>query len=310
MPVLVAGASGTLGGPLIRQLVAAGHQVSGITRSSRGADRIAEAGGSAVTVDIMDRDALLRSVDGQQFDAIIHEATALTKAPARHSDMAQTNALRTEGTAHLIAAAEATGARRFLTQSIVFGYGYTNHGTTPLTEDSPFGVPRGDAFDPHIEAMASTEHQAMHTEGIEGIALRYGLFYGADIDNVVRMLRKRMLPVVRHGGEIPFIHHEDAAAATVAALHHPKAGRAYNIVDDTPATFRQLVTGIAEVRQAPRPLVVPQWVLAIAAPYGKALFAGISMRVSNARAKDDLSWRPKYPSISDGIRAKQTSQDR
>ena len=142
-----------------------------------------------------------------------------------------------------------------------------------------------------------------HAEGIEGNALRYGLFYGADIDNVAAMLRRRMLPVVRNGGEIPFIHHEDAAAATLAALHHGRAGMAYNTVDDTPATFRQLVTGIAEHRHAPSPLVVPQWVLAVAAPYGKALFGGVSMRVSNARAKNELSWKPKYPSISDGIQA-------
>lgn len=310
MRVLVAGASGTLGGPLVRQLVLAGHEVAGITRSRRGVDRIAQAGGSAITVDIMDRDALLRSVAGEHFDAIIHEATALAKAPARHRDMARTDALRTRGTAHLIAAAQATGARRFLTQSIVFGYGYTDHGSTVLTEDSPFGVLRGDDFDPHIEAMVSTEHQAMHTAGIEGIALRYGLLYGADIDNVVRMLRKRMLPVVRRGGEIPFIHHEDAAAATVAALERGQAGTAYNIVDDTPATFRQLVTGIADTQQAPRPLVVPQGVLAMAAPYGKALFSGISMRVSNARAEDELSWTPMYPSISDGLRAQQASKDR
>lgn len=303
MQVLLAGASGALGGPLVRQLIAAGHQLSGITRSSQGASRIAQLGGSPIVVDVMDRDALLRAVEGKTFQAVIHELTALKKAPARHSDMAQTNALRTQGTAHLLEAAQATGARRFLTQSIVFGYGYADHGTTPLTEDSPFGVPHGDAFDPHLAAMVSTEQQATHAEGIEGIALRYGLLYGADIDNVVAMLRKRMLPVVRNGGEIPFVHHEDAAAATVAALHHGRAGRAYNIVDDTPATFQQLVTGIAEHRHAPRPLVVPQWVLAVAAPYGKALFGGISMRVSNARAKNELSWEPKYPSISDGIQA-------
>lgn len=303
MRVLLAGASGALGGPLVRQLIAAGHQVSGITRSSQGASRITQSGGSPIVVDVMDREALLRAVDGLAFEAVIHQLTALKKPPARHRDLAQTNALRIQGTAHLLQAALATGARRFLTQSIVFGYGYTDHGTTPLTEDSPFGVPQGNAFDPHLAAMVSTEQQATQAEGIEGIALRYGLFYGADIDNVVRLLRRRMLPVVRHGGEIPFIHHKDAAAATVAALHHGEAGSAYNIVDDTPATFRQLITGIAEHRHAPRPLVVPQWVLAVAAPYGKALFAGISMRVSNTRAKTDLSWKPRYPSTSDGIQA-------
>lgn len=303
MRVLVAGASGTLGGPLLRRLVAAGHRVTGITRSPGGADRIAQAGGTAVTVDILDRDALVRAVAGREFDAVIHEATALSKAPTRHRDMAQTNALRTRGTAHLIEAAQATGARRFLTQSIVFGYGYSDHGRALLTEDSPFGVLRGDAFDPHVEAMVSTEQQAMRTDGIEGIALRYGLFYGADLDRVVRMLRRRMLPVTRHGGEIPFIHHEDAAAATVAALRLGRAGRAYNIVDDTPATFRQLVTEISDQRRAPRPLEVPPWVIGIAAPYGKALFGAISMRVSNERARNELSWRPTYPSIAAGIRA-------
>ncbi len=303
MQVLVAGASGALGGPLVRQLVAAGHQVSGTTRSNQGASRIMQLGGSAIVVDVMDRDALLKAVEGRAFDAVINELTALKKAPIRHRDMAQTNALRIEGTAHLLEAAQATGAQRFLTQSIVLGYGYMDHGTTPLTEDSPFGVPRGNAFDPHLAAMVSTEQQVTKAAGIEGIALRYGLFYGADIDTFVGMLRRRMLPVTRNGGEIPFIHHEDAAAATVAALHHGRAGSAYNIVDDRPVTFRQLVTAIAEHQQAPRPLVVPEWVLAVAAPYAKALFAGVSMRVSNARAKKELSWQPKYPSIFDWIKA-------
>ncbi len=303
MQVLLAGASGTLGGPLVRQLVAAGHQVSGTTRSSQGASRIMQLGGSAIVVDVMDRDALLKAVEGRAFDAVINELTALKKAPIRHRDMAQTNALRIEGTAHLLEAAQATGAQRFLTQSIVLGYGYMDHGTTPLTEDSPFGVPRGNAFDPHLAAMVSTEQQVTKAAGIEGIALRYGLFYGADIDTFVDMLRRRMLPVTRNGGEIPFIHHEDAAAATVAALPHGRAGSAYNIVDDRPVTFRQLVTAIAEHQQAPRPLVVPEWVLAVAAPYAKALFAGVSMRVSNARAKKELSWQPKYPSIFDWIKA-------
>jgi len=303
MKVLLAGASGTLGGPLVRQLISAGHQVSGITRSPDGAARVAQRGASPIIVDVMDRDALLHAVEGEAFDAVIHELTALKKAPIRHADMAETNALRTTGTAHLLEVAQATGARRFLAQSIVFGYGYTDHGTTVLSEDAPFGITRGDAFDPHLAAMLSTEQQATQTRGIDGIALRYGLFYGADVDTVVTMLRTRMLPVVRHGGEIPFVHHEDAAAATVVALEHGRAGGAYNIVDDTPATFTQLVRGIAEHRHAPRPLVVPEWLLSLVAPYGKALFSGISMRVSNARARNELAWQPTYPSIWDGIRA-------
>src|SRR5690606_13801013 len=146
MQVLLAGASGTLGGPLVRQLIGAGHQVSGITRTSQGASRIAQLGGTPIVVDVMDRDALLRAVEGKTFQAVINQLTALKKAPTRHRDMAQTNTLRIQGTAHLLEAARATGARKFLTQSIVLGYGYTDHGTTPLTEDSPFGVPQGNAF--------------------------------------------------------------------------------------------------------------------------------------------------------------------
>jgi nucleoside-diphosphate-sugar epimerase len=301
MRVLLAGASGVFGGPLVRQLIAAGHHVSGTTRSGQGADRIRQLGATPIQADVLDRDALLTAVDGKQFDAVIHELTALKKAPRRHSDMHQTDELRITGSRHLIEAAQATGARRFLTQSIVFGYGYTDHGATPLTEDSPFGVLHGDGFDPHLEAMVSAENQATSTPGIDGIPLRYGLLYGADIDTVVSMLRKRALPVVRGGGELAFVHHEDAASATVAALDRGHPGRAYNVVDDTPATFAELITRIAEATHSPRPLVMPRWLLAAAAPYGKVVFGKVSMRVSNARAKDELAWHPRYPSILDGV---------
>lgn len=303
MRVLVAGASGALGTPLVRQLRAAGHDVAGIARSERSADRVRALGAVPVLADVLARDALLDAVDGQEFDAVVHELTALKKVPRTHRDMRETNTLRIDGTRHLIEVARETGARRFLTQSIVFGYGYSDHGATPLTEESPFGVPHGDAFDPHVAAMVSTERQATHAEGIDGIALRYGLLYGADIDTVVAMLHKRALPIVRAGGELAFIHHEDAAAATVAALERGTPGRAYNIVDDTPATFAELITGIAEVTRSPRPLTVPRWLVDLAAPYGKIVYGKVSLRVSNDLAKRELSWRPRYPAVADGIRA-------
>ena len=303
MRVLLAGASGALGGPLLRQLVAAGHTVCGTSRSNAGAHRVASDGGAPLVVDVMDRDALLAAVRGHRFDAVIHELTALKKAPLRHRDMRATNALRIRGTAHLLEVAQEAGARRFVTQSIVFGYGYRDHGSVPLTEETVFGAPTEDAFDEHLEAMVSTEQQTLTATGIDGIALRYGLLYGADLASVESMLRKRQLPVVRGGGEIPFVHHDDAAAATVAALERGGAGRVYNIVDDAPATFRDYVVAVAEARGTPHPLVVPGWLLSVAAPYGKALFSGISMRVSNARAASELAWRPRFPSIRDGIAA-------
>jgi nucleoside-diphosphate-sugar epimerase len=195
------------------------------------------------------------------------------------------------------------GATRFLTQSIVFGYGYYDHGDTVLTEESPFGQPRGDAFDPHMEAMLSTEQQVFGAEGIDGISLRYGLLYGEDIDKVVGMLRKRALPMPKTGGLLPFVHHRDAATATVAALTSGRPGNAYNIVDDQPATFRQLVTAIAVARHAPRPLTLPAWLLRAVAPYGGVVLDGVSMRVSNAKARSELRWTLAYPSYRDGISA-------
>ncbi len=301
MRVLLAGATGTLGVPLVARLIAAGHDVVGIGRSPEGAARIRELGATALSADVLDRDELLRAVDGHSYDAVIHELTALKKLPLRHSGMAATNRLRTEGSTHLVEAAQVTGARRFVTQSIVFGYGYRDHGPQVLTEDDPFGVPQHDAFDPAVAAMVSAERQATGIPGIDGVALRYGLLYGADTDRVAQMLRRRALPVTAHGGDIPLVHHEDAAAATVAALERGRAGSAYNIVDDTPATFRDLVETVAAARRTPRPLVAPLWLLALAAPYGKILYDGLSMHVSNERARTELGWQPRYRSIRDGV---------
>jgi len=301
MKVIVAGATGTLGVPIVQQLMAARHTVVGITRTNEGADRLTRLGARPIIADAMDRTGLLRAVRDEQADAILHEMTALRKAPAGHGGMAETDALREEGTRNLLEVARVVGGRRFVTQSIVFGYGYRDHGASILTEDSPFGQTDGRPFDAHVDAMVSTEQQAFHADGIEGIALRYGLLYGADAAAVVRMLRKRSLPVARHGGQLPLVHHEDAAAATVHALERGRSGHAYNIVDDTPATFRELITGIAEARHAPKPLVIPGWLLKLVAPYGGVVLGDVSMRVSNAKAKQELAWAPRYPSFRDGI---------
>ncbi|GAA4579814.1 hypothetical protein GCM10023176_58310 [Micromonospora coerulea] len=134
MRVLLAGAGGAIGVPLTRKLIDHGHEVYGLTRGQGRARALADRGVRPVVADAMDRDALLRAVDGLAADAVVHELTALTKPPLRHSGMAQTNRLRVEGTANLLAAADVVGARRFLTQSIVLGYGYRDHGDRVLTE--------------------------------------------------------------------------------------------------------------------------------------------------------------------------------
>ena len=299
MKVLVAGASGALGVPLTRQLIANGHKVLGLTRDLGGARRLETLGAEPVVADALDHDRLVRAVDGLWADAVIHELTALRKPPTRHAGMAPTDRLRTEGTANLLAAAEALGAKRFLTQSIILGYGYRDHGPALLTEDAPFGRPAGDRSDPHLAAMLSTEQQAFTAP--EGIALRYGLLYGGDAQ-MRALLARRGLPVAR-GGVLGWIHHTDAAAATVAALEHGRPGQAYHLVDDLPATWQEVYTAMAQALGTPPPRRIPRWLFRLAAPYVASFAVDTSMRVANAKAKTELGWQPTFPTYHDGIRA-------
>jgi nucleoside-diphosphate-sugar epimerase len=300
MKVLLAGATGAIGIPVTRRLLAHGHQVLGLARDPAGARRLEILGVTPVVADALDRDRLLRAVDGNWADAVIHELTALRKPPLRHRGMALTDRLRTQGTTNLLAAADVLGARRFLTQSFILGYGYRDHGPAPLTEDAPFGRPAGDRSDPHVAAMASTERQAFSAP--EGIALRYGLLYGGDAAQVRALLVRRRLPVTR-GGVLGWIHHTDAAAATVAALEHGRPGQAYNLVDDHPAGWQEVWTAMARAFGTPPPRRLPRWLFRLVAPYVASFVVGSSLRVSNAKATAELGWRPAYPTYHDGIRA-------
>jgi nucleoside-diphosphate-sugar epimerase len=299
--VLLAGASGAIGTPLTRQLLAAGHEVVGITRSQANAERLRAGGAQAVVADVMDRANLLDAVRGVHADAVIHELTALGTAKMRDA-MQGTNTLRTTGTAHLLAAAHAVGAHRFLTQSIVFGYGYRDHGPHVLTEDDPFGEPVRGTLGPAIDAMRSTEEQVFSADEIEGIALRYGLFYGQDsfIRMIVNLVRKRRLPVPSSGGGLAtFIHLEDAAAATVAALDKGRAGQAYNIVDDEPVRWADFLDAVAAQLGVRRPMRLPTWMLR-AIPYLHTIMT-TSMHVSNAKARRELGWSPAVSTYREGI---------
>ena len=300
MKVLLAGASGAIGTPLTRQLVAHDHRVLGLTRDRDGARRLQALGATPVVADALDHDGLLRAVDGLVADAVIHELTALRKPPLRHRGMALTNRLRTEGTTNLLAAAEALGARRFLTQSVIFGYGYRDHGDRVLTEDDPFGRPAGNRSDPHMAAMLSTEQQAFGAP--EGIALRYGLLYGGDGPRMRSLLARRGLPVAK-GGLLGWIHHQDAAAATVAALEHGRPGQAYNLVDDLPATWREVYSAMARAFGAPPPPRLPRWVFRLVAPYVASFAVGTSIRAANAKARAELGWHPAYSTYHQGIAA-------
>jgi nucleoside-diphosphate-sugar epimerase len=301
MKVLLAGASGAVGTPLTRRLIAAGHDVVGITRSRANAERLRTGGAEVVVADVLDRGSLLAAVRDVRADAVVHQLTALGTTKMREA-MRGTNTLRTTGTAHLLAAAHAVGARRFVTQSIVFGYGYRDHGSHVITEDDPFGEPVSGMVGPAIAAMRSTEEQVFSADGLEGIALRYGLFYGRDsfLRMIVNLVRKRRMPVPSSGGGFAtFVYLEDAAAATVAALENGRAGRAYNIVDDEPVRWAEFLDTLAAELGVRRPRRVPTWMLR-AIPYVHTLMT-TSMRVSNARAKSELGWAPAVPTYRDGL---------
>jgi nucleoside-diphosphate-sugar epimerase len=301
MRVLLAGASGAVGTPLTRQLIAAGHQVVGITRSQANAERLRTAGAEAVVADVMDRENLLAAVRGVRADAVMHQLTALGTTKMREA-MQGTNTLRTTGTAHLLAAARAVGAHRFLTQSIVLGYGYRDHGARVITEDDPFAEPASGPFGPAIAAMRSNEEQVFSADEMEGIALRYGAFYGQDSFTrmIINLLRKHRLPVPSSGGGYAnFIYLEDAAAATVAALEKGRAGQAYNIVDDEPARWADYLDALAAELGAGRPWRVPTWMLR-PIPYLHALMT-TSMRVSNAKARRELGWAPAVSTYREGV---------
>jgi nucleoside-diphosphate-sugar epimerase len=302
MKVLIAGATGAVGRPLVRMLAEGGHEVFALTRSRRPVP-----GATAVVADAMDRMNLLAAVDGLRLDAVVHQLTALKKVPTREGLMAATNALRTEGTTNLLAVAGATGAHRFVSQSFFGGYGFRDHGAEPLTEDAPFGEPDGSFGRNTIAAMRSAEEQIFTAEGVEGISLRYGGFYGpGSVDGMVEALRRRRLPVAR-GGVEPWTYVEDAAAATVAALEHGHGGRAYNICDDEAASFLDVITELARVFELPKPMVVPGALVRLMAPYAGVLMTRTSMRLSTARARDELGWKPSVTGYREGlIRTRET----
>ncbi|MFH8498533.1 NAD-dependent epimerase/dehydratase family protein [Streptomyces coeruleorubidus] len=292
--ILLAGASGVLGRHVTRALTEAGHKVTGLGRSA----------GNGIRADLMDRDALLRAVDGHHFDTVVHAATALRKPPMRDRDMFATDALRTEGTAHLVEAARATGARRFVVESMVFGYGYGDHGDRPVTEDDPFG-PRGRTpqLERHIAAMRTKERLAFETEALEGIALRFGLFYGpGGTDALLPLLRRRQLPVPADRGRVlPWVELTDAARAVVAAVERARPGQAYNIADRTALGLRAHVESVAGAFGLPKPLTVPLW-LVKPMSYMHTVMSS-RLVVSSAKAERELGWAPLYPSSREGLAA-------
>ncbi|GCE31935.1 dTDP-glucose 4,6-dehydratase [Dictyobacter alpinus] len=307
MKILIAGASGALGAPLTRALITKGHQVLGLARTPESRAHLTRLGAHPLQANVMERDELLKAVKGVQADVVIHALTALKKSPLRHQDMYATNALRDVGSRNLLAAARQVGARRFIAESMTLGYGYGDWGAQVLTEDHPF-APMGSSaqLERHVAGFRSLERQLWEAtqEGwIEGIALRYGYFYGAaSLPPLLEALRHHSLPLPDGGRAVTsWIYLEDAAAATIAALEGGKAGEAYNIVDDEPVRNQDFFAFLCQQTHLPKPLSLPSWMMHPLAPLATDFFA-TSMRVSNAKAVRELGWRPTIaPSYRQGI---------
>jgi 2-alkyl-3-oxoalkanoate reductase len=304
MRVFVAGAGGAVGRRLVPMLVARGHQVTGTTTSERSADAIRSLGAEPVVVDGLDAVGVGEAVARAEVDAIIHEMTALSGTPDfRHFDrwFALTNRLRTEGTEHLLAAAKASGVKRFVAQSFT-GWSNARTGSWIKTEDDP--------LDPHpvreqTETLAAIRflERAVLEAPLEGIVVRYGGLYGpGSSEKLVEILRKRMFPVIGNGaGYVSSTHIDDAASGTLAALERGRPG-IYNIVDDEPAASGVFIPAIAEALGAPKPLRIPAWLGRLMAGEVAVTMMTAGRGSSNAKAKRELGWQPIWPSWRDGFR--------
>jgi nucleoside-diphosphate-sugar epimerase len=308
MKVFVAGGTGVVGRPLIRQLVAAGHDVVATTRSPKGTETLRGLGAEPAIVDGLDEQAVVEAVGRAQPEVVIHEMTAIgPKMDMRHFDrwFATTNQLRTRGTDNLVRAAREAGARRLLAQSYT-GWNNAREGGAVKSEDDPLDSDPVPATRESFAAIRYLEETVLAAEGPEGVALRYGSLYGPGTsvtNDIAELVRKRRFPIVGDGdGVWSFVHVEDAASATIAALDRGAPG-VYNVVDDDPAPVREWLPYMAETLGAKPPRRVPIWLGRIAAG---DLAVSTMTRIrgaSNAKAKRELGWEPRFKSWREGFAA-------
>jgi len=309
MKVFVAGGSGAMGQRLVPQLVAAGYEVVAMTRDEEKASWLRRVGAQPAIADALDRAAVVDVVKGSAPEVVIHQLTALRGAKSFKNfdkEFALTNRLRTEGTDHLLEAARIAGVRRIVAQS--YGnWNYERTGSAVKTEQDPFDPKPPANQVKSLQAIRYVENAVLNADGIEGIALRYGNFYGPGTSfdlggDIITQVRKGRFPIVGDGSGIwSFAHMDDAAAAAIAAIEHGRPG-VYNVADDEPAPVREWLPDLAVVVGAKRPRHVPVWLGRIAA--GEV---GVSMMTqirgtSNAKAKAELGWAPRYQTYREGFR--------
>jgi len=315
MRIFVAGATGAVGRTLDPTLVSAGHSVAGLTRTAAKVEAIKRMGAEPVVADGLDETAIRTAVVSVRPDIIIDELTDLAGVTdLRHFDraFAVTNQLRTRGTDYLLAAAREAGVKRFIAQSFC-GWTFARAGGAVKTETDQLDPDPPQELRRSLKAIQYLERTVTNSANPEGIVLRYGSFYGPGTGMLapamIDQMRRRRMPLIGDGaGWWSFIHVDDAAAATVAAIDRGTAGNIYNICDDEPAEVREWLPELARVLGAKPPLHVLAWIGRLVA--GEHVVS-MMMQVragSNAKAKRELAWQPAHPSWRKGF-AEIASQD-
>jgi len=310
MRIFVAGASGAIGRRLVPLLVDAGHDVVGMTRSEGKRDLLRGLGATPVIADALDPDAVGQAVSEAEPEVIVHQLTAIPGSPNPRRldrDFEPTNRLRTEGTDNLLSAARASGARRFVAQSFA-PMSYARSGGPVKAESDPLDTEPLPGVRSTHNAIRHLERAVTGADWVEGVVLRYGGFYGpgtsiaVDPDSEqVAAVRGRKFPVVGGGtGVWSFIHIDDAASATVAAVERGEPG-VYNVTDDEPARVSEWLPGMAEALGAKPPRRVPKWLGRIVAGRAAVMMMTEMRGASNEKAKRELGWQPGYSSWRQGF---------
>ena len=307
MKIFVAGATGTLGRPVVRTLVSHGHEIVGLSRTESGARRVEAMGGRGVVGNALDADRMRSLIMDARPEVVVHLLTALPPGGVlRKKQLNPTNELRTKGTANLISAAAGAGVRRLVAESFVGVYGSGNF-TRPITEDAPLPPVTEGPFKDAVLALRSLEDQlraASATLGMQTVALRIGLLYGLEVPSTQLMIdqaRAGRLFVPRGlSGVGSFVHNDDAAAAIVAAIEGQPLSLVYNIADDEPTTLSAFMSQLAAAISAPRPRSIPTWIVNLAAPI-IAEMGSARLPLANSKAKRELKWSLRYPTLRSGM---------
>lgn len=306
MRVFVAGGTGVVGRRLVPRLVAGGHQVTATTTSAARLDELARLGADGVVMDGLNPLSVGEAVAAARPEVVVHQMTAIGPAHSGKPDIknfdkwfALTSRLRTEGTDNLLAAAEASGAEHFVAQSYASWNGIRRGGWVKSEED-PLDPIEGTKAQPGMAAIRYLEEAVL---GAGGAVLRYGALYGPGAtDDQVELVRKRQFPLVGSGeGHCSWLHIDDAASATVLAVEQRARG-VYNIVDDEPAPANAWLPYLAECAGGKRPMRVPVWLARLLAGKVAVTMMTEGRGFSNAKAKRELGWVPRYPSWRQGFR--------